>query len=77
MAGAFSPFTLLTMLINPQEYARRAFGYDQVHETDPATARIVAFISTLIAVGAYAAVVWSMYKSMVKNFDMTIRKQSR
>ena len=26
---------------------------------------------------AYAAIVWAMYKSMVKNFDMTIRKQSR
>ncbi len=77
VAGAFSPFTLLTMLIDPQEYARRAFGYDNVHETDPATARIVAFVAALIAIGAYAAVVWSMYKSMVKNFDMTIRKQSR
>ena len=77
VAGAFSPFTLLTMLIDPQHLAARAFGYDQVHETDPTTARIVAFISALIAIGAYAAVVWSMYKSMVKNFDMTIRKQSR
>ena len=30
-----------------------------------------------VAVGAYTAVVWSMYTSMVKNFDMTIRRQSR
>jgi len=29
------------------------------------------------AVAAYSAIVWAMYKSMVKNFDMTIRKQSR
>jgi ABC-type transport system involved in multi-copper enzyme maturation permease subunit len=77
VAGAFSPFTLLTMLIDPQDFAKRAFGLDNVHETDPGTARVVAFISALIAIGAYAAVVWSMYKSMVKNFDMTIRKQSR
>ena len=34
-------------------------------------------VFTLVAVGAYAAVVWTMYVSMVKNFDMTIRKQSR
>jgi hypothetical protein len=34
-------------------------------------------IFVLVAVGAYSAVVWSMYKSMVKNFDMTIRRQSR
>ena len=31
---------------------------------------------TLVAVGAYTAIVWTMYTSMVKNFDMTIRKQS-
>jgi hypothetical protein len=30
-----------------------------------------------VAVGVYALIVWSMYKSMVKNFDMTIRRQSR
>jgi hypothetical protein len=29
------------------------------------------------ATGAYTLIVWGMYKSMVKNFDMTIRKQSR
>jgi ABC-type transport system involved in multi-copper enzyme maturation permease subunit len=77
VAGAFSPFTLLTMLVDPRNYAARAFGLDQVHESDPGTARIIAFVSAVIAIGAYAAVVWSMYKSMVKNFDMTIRKQSR
>jgi hypothetical protein len=77
VAGSFSPFTLLTMLIDPQDFAHRAFGLDSAHDTDPAAARVVAFISALIAIGAYAAVVWSMYKSMVKNFDMTIRKQSR
>jgi hypothetical protein len=31
----------------------------------------------MIAVAVYAAGIWTMYKSMVKNFDMTIRKQSR
>jgi hypothetical protein len=77
VAGAFSPFTLLTMMIAPQAYAARAFGLDASHSEDPATARIVAFISAFIAIAAYTAVVWSMYKSMVKNFDMTIRKQSR
>jgi len=41
------------------------------------SSRWLAFICTWVAVGAYTAVVWSMYKSMVKNFDMTIRKQSR
>ena len=75
--GAFSPFTLLTMLIDPQTYAARAFGLDQVSNVNTLAARVVAFISTWVAIGLYTAVVWSMYKSMVKNFDMTIRKQSR
>lgn len=77
VAGAFSPFTLLTMMIAPQAYAGRAFGLDMSHSEDPATARIVAFVAAFVAIAAYTMVVWSMYKSMVKNFDMTIRKQSR
>jgi hypothetical protein len=77
VAGGFSPFTLLTMLIDPKDFAGRAFGLDGVRENDLGSARVIAFVSALIAIGAYSAVVWSMYKSMVKNFDMTIRKQSR
>src|SRR5205807_4215002 len=76
VAGAFSPFTLLTMLIDPYTFAERAFGLGVGANSDESgTARIVAFIFAFVAVGAYTAVVWSMYKSMVKNFDMTIRKQ--
>jgi hypothetical protein len=37
----------------------------------------VAFITSLFMLAAYAAAIWAMYRSMVKNFDMTIRKQSR
>ena len=55
---------------------------------DPNRGRIAAGIGLLtafvgvnqwlyVAVGAYTLIVWSMYKSMVKNFDMTIRRQSR
>jgi len=71
--GSFSPFTLVTMLVNPLQYAPDAFG-------DPDNwmlVRITLFISGWVAVAVYALIVWAMYKSMVKNFDMTIRKQSR
>jgi hypothetical protein len=44
---------------------------------DVGWARFAVFVCGLIATGAYAAVVWGMYKSMVKNFDMTIRRQQR
>jgi hypothetical protein len=70
--GSFSPFTVMTVLINPYHFAERMFD-----ESDAATNRVTIFFSSFVAVGAYSAIVWAMYKSMVKNFDMTIRKQSR
>jgi hypothetical protein len=39
--------------------------------------RVAIIIGTLLAIGVYAAVVWQMYRGMVKNFDMTIRRQHR
>ena len=46
-------------------------------EGDPTTGRVIILIFSWIATGLYALLVWTLYKSMVKNFDMTIRKQSR
>ncbi|HXE53215.1 MAG TPA: ABC transporter permease subunit, partial [Tepidisphaeraceae bacterium] len=81
VAGAFSPFTLLTMLIDPYSFAARAFSLDAASSGGPNdntfSARVLAFVAAWVAIGVYTAVVWTMYKSMVKNFDMTIRKQSR
>jgi ABC-type transport system involved in multi-copper enzyme maturation permease subunit len=77
VAGAFSPFTLLSMMIDPYTFAAGAFGLQAGSEGATGGARLLAFIFSWIAVGGYTAIVWSMYKSMVKNFDMTIRKQSR
>ncbi len=71
--GAFSPFTLLSMLINPLEAAGKSFGDTSA---DMIEARLWIFMGSFLAAGAYAAVVWAMYASMVKNFDMTIRKQA-
>ncbi|HYE21430.1 MAG TPA: ABC transporter permease subunit [Tepidisphaeraceae bacterium] len=74
--GSFSPFTLVTVLVNPRQFAAEAFGYGG----DPSNmgpARLIVFIFGWAATGAYTLVVWGMYKSMVKNFDMTIRRQSR
>ena len=70
--GSFSPFTLMTMLINPYQFAERTF-----QGTDQSGNRITIFIGTCIAVAGYTAIVWGMYRSMVKNFDMTIRRQQR
>ena len=75
--AAFSPFTLVTVLVNPQQFAGRVFDPFQATAGEIESARFVVFACAWIAVGVFAAVVWGMYMSMVKNFDMTIRKQSR
>ncbi|HTW95248.1 MAG TPA: ABC transporter permease subunit, partial [Tepidisphaeraceae bacterium] len=74
--STFSPFTLMAILIDPYSYGGSDFDFTNA-DADPVTARIVIFIVSAIAVAAYALAVWTMYKSMVKNFDMTIRRQSR
>ncbi len=71
--GSFSPFTLMTVLLNPWKYATDIYA-DGANELRN---RVVVFAFGWGAVAAYAGIVWAMYKSMVKNFDMTIRKQSR
>jgi ABC-type Na+ efflux pump permease subunit len=71
--GSFSPFTLMTVLINPWKFATDIYS----HGDDEFRNRAIVFVFGWAAVAAYAGVVWAMYKSMVKNFDMTIRKQSR
>src|SRR5439155_26875544 len=77
--GSFSPFTVMTVLIDPYTFAEHNFRADVTGygDSSPVTARWVIFLFSWIAVGGYALVVWTMYKSMVKNFDMTIRRQSR
>ncbi|MBC8109173.1 MAG: ABC transporter permease subunit [Anaerolineae bacterium] len=73
--SSFSPFTVMMLMIDPWETAGRAFN--PANPADIASNRILIFIVSWIATGAYALAVWTMYKSMVKNFDMTIRRQSR
>jgi hypothetical protein len=76
--GSFSPFTLITLLVDPRHFAGEQFGFASSDPTaNVGWARLLVFVFGWIATAAYCLVVWGMYKSMVKNFDMTIRKQSR
>ena len=70
--GSLSPFTVISVLLWPQQFAAEVFSGDS-----RTTARLVVTIFTLLAGAAYAATVYGMYRSMVTNFDMTIRKQSQ
>jgi ABC-type transport system involved in multi-copper enzyme maturation permease subunit len=74
--SGFSPFTLMWLLIDPYSAASQVFSPGAGADS-PSGARVFMFISAFAATAAYAAIVWMMYKSMVKNFDMTIRRQSR
>jgi ABC-type transport system involved in multi-copper enzyme maturation permease subunit len=73
--ASFSPFTVMSLLIDPYQYDHTNFVTS--NSDDIFWARFAVFACGLVATAAYAAVVWAMYKSMVKNFDMTIRRQQR
>ena len=74
--SAFSPFQGIGVLLNPHVFAAASFeaagGTSGI--TDGA-ARVVLFISFLTSAVVYCLIVWGMYRSMVKNFDMIIRRQ--
>jgi hypothetical protein len=73
--ASFSPFTVISLLIDPYQYDQTYFASGQA--ADIPWGRFTVLLCGLLATVAYAAVVWGMYKSMVKNFDMTIRRQQR
>jgi ABC-type Na+ efflux pump permease subunit len=75
--GSFSPFTLLGLLVNPQAVSPQFSPGNTSWASNLADARAIIFVASWVGIGAYTAVVWAMYTSMVKNFDMTIRRQSR
>ncbi|MGN6370793.1 MAG: ABC transporter permease [Phycisphaerae bacterium] len=77
--AAFSPFTAIAVMICPAEYAPSAFstaaGTAAAAGTSDMSGRVILFASIVLASIAYCAIVYAMYKSMVKNFDMIIRRQ--
>ena len=70
----FTPFDSVRSLIDYQ--------YMFMNEADPpslaqlTTARVVRLITSIIAIAVYAGVTYSLYNNMVRNFDMTVRRQS-
>ena len=68
----FTPFTAVKGLINGSG-SRDFVGYSFAGTPG---VRIAAMIGGCIAVVVYAAVVGAIYKSLVRNFHMTVRKQS-
>ncbi|RJP42394.1 MAG: hypothetical protein C4547_00610 [Phycisphaerales bacterium] len=65
----FSPFSGIRYLLYPDtlstSFARQA-----------ASMRFLGFVGSAVATGVYLIIAFSMYKSLVTNFDMTMRKQT-
>ncbi len=76
VVSALSPFSLAGILIDGANYAPSMFG--GVHSDFGAafSNHLLVLIAAWAMAGVYAVVVYTMYTSMVKNFDMTIRAQA-
>lgn len=76
LAAIVSPFTFVTaiwMVLNPSELTamnrNASIDVDQI--------QVFMLVGTVVSVAVYGAIVAGMYRSMVRNFDMIVRKQSR
>jgi len=75
VVAAFSPFSAITVMIDPERFAPSTFAPGTGVPPAEGLGRVVLFISVVVASVAYCLLVWTMYRSMVKNFDMIIRRQ--
>ena len=69
----FTPFTAIWYLVNP--LALHEHSLRQLAEQGRAT-QIAALLGSALAVLVYAFAVWRWYVGLVRDFDMTLRKQS-
>ncbi|MDQ7014361.1 MAG: ABC transporter permease subunit [Planctomycetota bacterium] len=69
--SAFSPATLIFAAIEPGSAL-----YETIDNSNLGAARVSLVIGSAIAAAVYAGVVFGIHSSMVKNFDMTVRKLS-
>jgi ABC-type transport system involved in multi-copper enzyme maturation permease subunit len=69
-----NPFTAPFIVINPEKAV--ASGTATVTADDLAVCRVIAFVAAIAAAAVYGLVGYGMHRSMVRNFDMIIRKQT-
>jgi hypothetical protein len=67
-----SPYVTIYMVVRPAEFAGRNGSQGSWSSMQQ---MMLAF--SLIGCGAFSLVVWGMYRSMVRTFDMIVRRQSR
>ena len=70
----FTPFPAISALI---DYGSMDVSYNQgANPAELLTARATRFIMSIIAIIVYAGITRVIYSHMVRNFDMTVRRQS-
>lgn len=70
--AAFTPFTAMRFLVDPAAL----FDSNKSFVAGAGAARVAALIGSVTATTLYAFIVWRTYTGLVRNFDMTLRKQS-
>jgi len=70
----FAPIYAVLVTINPEETLRSSFS-SFASAPDIEMARMLAFGGSIAAAALWMFVGWGLLNSMVRNFDMTIRKQ--
>lgn len=77
VGAIIAPLTFVTSIyfvLNPEAVVT---GFAGMAGSSPVQLHVLLAVGTLIAVALYGAVVAGTYRSMVANFDMVIRKQSK
>ncbi|MBN2446662.1 MAG: hypothetical protein JXO22_08050, partial [Phycisphaerae bacterium] len=68
----FTPFPAMQALIDPVSL----FGAGSPTASAQAQVRIIRIITSLISAAIYLGITFSLYKNMVRGFDMIVRRQS-
>ena len=75
-AAVVLPFTPFPAMLTLIDYQTALDPTNQESAGVLATARYTRMFFSLVSAGVYLAITYSVYKNMVRNFDMTVRKQT-
>lgn len=72
LVAMVSPYVTIHMVVDPTDFAGRGWSSEYWSQLQP-----LLLLFSLVACAAFSMAVWGMYNSMVRTFDMIIRRQSR
>ncbi|MGD8451081.1 MAG: ABC transporter permease subunit [Phycisphaerae bacterium] len=75
-AAVILPFTPFPAMLTLTDFERAFDPLSQASTHVLASARVTRVLFSLASAGVYLAITYAVYKSMVRGFDMTVRRQS-